>query len=391
METGTIIFYNNNKNNINKLDNKKDNNIDNNIDNKKESTILDILTGACINNNTTLVYRILECLTERKTVHNLDNNLKTNDEIQTIEHILTKKKHNLYEIGEYINKGFIVSCETGHIDIVKIFIDYIEKNNICISLTDTDGSALIKACYFGYIGVVKYILDHGFSKSGKNIHLTSIHALNKLFGIACKYGHLNIVDLLTKYCDEYGNRVDIHYNLEYGFRIACENGFTKIVKYLIEYSELINSSIDIHVFDDMTFLLACNKNYYEITKCLILYCEKLNKKINIHGDRNFAFRNSITNNNIDSLKYLIYLFKHNYHTYDHKYTFNIFKNGLYCPTKQLIICEATNNVADILFVKKNILTTHTKENNIKYIVNNNIINCSYKCVPQNINYTFIYS
>ena len=138
-------------------------------------------------------------------------------------------------------------------------LELLEKHNyeglvtLVEVLNDTDfeikdkEKALIWAAYRGYLGTIKYLVEHG-----ADIHTDNDYALRW----AAFDGYLEIV----KYLVERG--ADIHANNDFALRKASNNGYLEVVKYLVEHGA------DIHAANDSALKGAAEYGHTEVVEYL---------------------------------------------------------------------------------------------------------------------------
>ena len=138
-------------------------------------------------------------------------------------------------------------------------LELLEKHNyeglvtLVEVLNDTDfefkdkNKALIWAAYRGYLGTIKYLVDHG-----ADIHTDNDYALRW----TAFDGYLEIV----KYLVEHG--ADIHANNDFALRKASNNGHLDVVKYLVE------NGADIHVSNDYALRCAAENGHTKVVEYL---------------------------------------------------------------------------------------------------------------------------
>jgi len=101
--------------------------------------------------------------------------------------------------------------------------------------------------------------------------------LNRVFQIACREGHLDMVKFLLGYAEMNNLKIDIDANGNHAFIFACGNGHLEMVKFLLSLStnELVeNASFGKVEENDSSFKNA----------------KMNNREIDIHAEEDFAFR-----------------------------------------------------------------------------------------------------
>ncbi|MGL4652687.1 ankyrin repeat domain-containing protein [Cetobacterium sp.] len=211
-------------------------------------------------------------------------------------------KNNYHKTRKFLQNGFnpnyvfvkfkftiplIFASQNGHIEIVKLLLEYGADTNI---QTDTGATALGFASQNGHIEIVKLLLEYG---ADTNIQTdTGATAL----GFALQNGHIEIVKLLL----EYGAQTNIQANggvtalicastmrqietvkllLEHGANVniqtnggvtalgsASQNGHIEIVKLLLEHG----ANVNIQANDGVTALGSASQNgHIKIVKLLL--------------------------------------------------------------------------------------------------------------------------
>lgn len=236
-----------------------------------------------------------------------------------------------------------MACDNG-------FLDYF-RNKINSDTNIYNEYVLRKACQYGYLDIVKFMVDH--AANGHFNYLRSISKYNTHDNIlnASKNGHLEIIKYLVecgyvlntnnckvpmfyassggyleiiKYFDE--KNVDLHVNNEYSLNFACMKGHLEIVKFFIEekgfnvnsiYDDssfplywasknghldiviyLIEKGADIHLCNDIALCYACENGNYDIAKYII------GKKDNIYANNQMAIKKAFENKHYDIVKLL---------------------------------------------------------------------------------------
>jgi uncharacterized protein len=222
-----------------------------------------------------------------------------------IEQFIEKYKNCVLKL----NNIFRSMCEKGHIDIVKILLNYRSDIEIC---SDTN-KALTLACKRGKFDVVKCIMDRDGKKNFN---------LNEAFLFSCMYGHLDIVKYLIETAKTYNKFVfddgkktygkgKIGYiinefPIKQGIIIACNNGQLDVFRHL-EYLMKLNDGD----YNDI-FITVCAKGHIKILKYLINTIEK--NKIPYEK----GFESACQFSQIHIIKYLLNdNFDVNYHKYIH--------------------------------------------------------------------------
>ncbi|AGF85690.1 repeat protein [Moumouvirus goulette] len=168
----------------------------------------------------------------------LNNN--TYSEITAFETIIEKAIQNgMIEIIKIAinnkifahNKYLILACQVNAFDIVKLLLDTGADVNY------QNNQALYECCSEGYYDICQLLLDYGAD-------ITSGESLV----VACKYGNVNIVQLLlSRGFDPYyknGKAFNISCRNNNGFYVCCKsnNNYYEICRLLLDYGYIINEN-----------------------------------------------------------------------------------------------------------------------------------------------------
>jgi hypothetical protein len=143
-----------------------------------------------------------------------------------------------------------------------------------------------------------------------------------ILSIACKGGHMSIVQWLAAEADRIGMPIQMNKRFPYGnknlrlnyFEIACASGKLDVVKWCIE-SENKYGKINIHFGKEMPFFLACIKDHSDVAKYLIWLGENTDRgRIDIHA-RDIFFR-CVLNANFRTAEWLMDIGFESYGTCD---------------------------------------------------------------------------
>lgn len=162
------------------------------------------------------------------------------------------KRGQYYKVRDLLNfdihydneLAFRSACQSGNIDLVKLFLD--KKYSINIHALNED--AFIKTCKYGYEEIARLLLDNNVNYheqndealissiingnlsivrlllSGERLSTYNDNVLKSAFETSCKNGHSEIAYLLYKLCK---------FNTEFVYRLACLYGQFKIVSDLL--------------------------------------------------------------------------------------------------------------------------------------------------------------
>ena len=169
-----------------------------------------------------------------------------------------------------INKQFIKASRYGYLPVVKLLIDL--GANIHIN----DDSAIIWASSNGHLSIVELLIN-----SGANIHAQN----NQAIICASCQGYLSIVKLLIE------SGADIHVQNDQAIINASYQGYLSMVKLLIE------SGANIHAQNNAAIISSARQGYTSVVKLLI------ESGADIHA-RNTALRIAIINKCSDVIKLL---------------------------------------------------------------------------------------
>lgn len=195
---------------------------------------------------------------------------------------------------------FIFACENGDINQV---IKFLNDKNFDINNRDI--------CYEWMVSprTRENLTNLTLKKNSPRFITINLNSLREYgFQLACKNGHINIVELLLnikhKGCDKYSDtlsgNINVHADNELAFRMACENGHNDIVKLLLSLTG--DDYINVHVACDHAFLSACYTGKIQVIKTLL----------SLEGDRYFnvitnesGFRYACINGQIEIMKLLL--------------------------------------------------------------------------------------
>jgi hypothetical protein len=181
----------------------------------------------------------------------------------------------------FINRGFWIACERGHIKVVKILLRY-GANGI--------PEGLEKACFSGHTDIVKLLIKRCSHKSLQMPDASGVSLLARCFEQACRGGHKDIIILFSEklkvvhaaYLEtEFGRNQygSLYWNnrnpcLQEGLWIAISNGRVDVVEFLAEKARADAECY----FDETTlikaFILACLHNHPDIAKILFIFAIK---------------------------------------------------------------------------------------------------------------------
>jgi len=275
---------------------------------------------------------------------------------------------------DYICNKFLIACRKSRISTIKQILNhninklmtlYTIEECMLKKMTVYD-KALYNCCKYGQYNVVKYLLEYNKKKCIQyDIHI--YHDI--MFSSAYTNGHYQLIEYLFKYSEEINSPYDINNNNCFILFVGCYSGNNNILKYLIKYFDNRRIIIDIHCNNDYILTNTIYFRNVDILYSLIEYSEKINSKFNktISYTTLYNAYSNHRNNEIDIIKYLIYLIKHNY---NNKFIEHI---------------ELSPNFKDIIINKYVII----RSRKFSYILNNQI-ETKYKNIHINeTNYMFI--
>lgn len=174
---------------------------------KMIKVIKNIIINACHNGNLELVIFFLENGIYEYINEMLEvSSAKCN--INIIKLLIENKNYYKY-INLSNNMSLVIASEHGHLDIVKVLINYIDVNN-------HNGLALIKSCENEYLETVVFLVENR-----ANIFLQN----NGAFNVSAKDGYIDIIKYLVekgspvKLLKRYRNNTDINnYLVEVNFK-----------------------------------------------------------------------------------------------------------------------------------------------------------------------------
>ena len=156
--------------------------------------------------------------------------------------------------------------------------DWLSKKGkeVVISFQDKN-RALRWASRYGYLGIVKYLVENG-----ANIHAENDHAL--LWASA--NGQLEVVKYLVN------NGANIHADNDFALRWASKYGHLEVVKFLVQ------NGADIHDEDDEALRWTSFYGYLEIVKFLV------QNGADIHAEDDWALRMATKYGHLEVVNYL---------------------------------------------------------------------------------------
>ena len=166
------------------------------------------------------------------------------------------------------------ACIRNHEDIVRLFLD----NDIDIDVIDAHGSSpLHPACYYGSIETVHILLPR-FSHSLDNSNRTAMH-------IACRNGHLNIVQTILDYAKRTGKNVGVNDKDIFGctpFHESCFFGKCDVVSYLLNQNVITDMNSQ-NLKGRTPFFLACQEGHVSVVRSILDFCLFQDKYLEINS------------------------------------------------------------------------------------------------------------
>ena len=167
--------------------------------------------------------------------------------------------------------SFMVACEKGHKNIVKLLLDYSSERNIDLNARDEDGwTAFMWACGKEQTDVVKFLLDHSLER---NIELNAKSTFGSTaFMLACRQGRKDVVKLLLDHSD----RIEMNAKNEEGetaFMMACKKGQYDVVYLLLDHPD-----IDLNAREEYgrtAYMMACQEGHFNVAELLLFCCSEL--------------------------------------------------------------------------------------------------------------------
>ena len=197
--------------------------------------------------------------------------------------------------------AFMVACNDGHKDVVKLLLDQSER--IDLNARDFNGmTAFMWACQNGHRNVAKLLLDH--FDPNIDLNATSRSGLTA-FMLACSYGHTNVVQLLLYNSERIElNARSSNNSKKTAFICACENGHKNIVKMIVEHSEGIDLNAKADDTGRTAFMAACRYGHKDVVKLLLNYPNRIELNAKDDEERT-AFMIAIMNGT--KCKYVVWL------------------------------------------------------------------------------------
>jgi len=315
---------------------------------------------------------------KHEQIYKSNNNKNKKKCVDIIELMNEYSKENInesmlcYKNKQLLNRIIVQS----QYDTIKYMLEYYYKHNcyddIMIYIFDY-------VCSYNYINNLQYNVNMIKYLIGLDIQMGNVITIHYYSGLIfinmCRQGNLEIVKCILDTVNKSEQYIDI-YEYERGYINACAYNHIDIVVYLIEYAEQYKYNIDIQqciniLSNDYTMTIK-----KEIIQYIIEYSEKINNRINIYIDKSYFYSHKITTK-FDTIKYLMYLYKHNYNIDKDYNTYEY--------------CIFTGNRCKDIFIGKRLYRYNKKYNKLysnKYIYNNQLVHKDTYICMNDMNYIF---
>ena len=210
---------------------------------------------------------IISILLEAKRKKNCDNVYKycADGMVDDVRSLLQRNNININQ--KYCNYGGTLlheACVYGHIEVVKLLIDYGADINV---LNNRNETALFLSCWEGHYNIVKLLLDNNADIFVKSNNKSCLY-------MACSNGHYDIVKLLIDSINTHHLlKQDIVADNDCGLsclQIACLCNYADIVKLLLD--NMNNNYLDNQDYNDphdTCLFLACSNGNTDVVKLLM--------------------------------------------------------------------------------------------------------------------------
>jgi ankyrin repeat protein len=209
--------------------------------------------------------------------------------------------------GKQVNMIFIKACSCGtnkeknEVEIVKLLFEYLENYPGIINIGAQDNEAFIEACSIENTELMHLMNEENL------IHREELISANKC-------NHTEIVKLLLNYSKNNPGIINPGAQNNRAFINACKYGFIEIVKLLLNYSGGDLGIINPGAQNSRAFISACSngigKDSVEIVKLLLNYSKNNPSIININAQDSQAFIGACGNGCVDIVKLLLTIIEH---------------------------------------------------------------------------------
>ena len=222
------------------------------------------------------------------------------------------------------NRGIIEACTNGHLNIIICLttIKCTTRNQQPTMYKIINFDAIMNcfeiACKDGHLYIVQYLLILMFNRSYDISSHIFCYCIEDGLLNACINGHYDIVRAITLSDNIINHKmIDInsHNNSTLYFEEACRNGHLEIVKFLVSLYKIADYDM-IDMYTDTTepslecypLIKTCQNGYINIIKYIInLYKTTDYKMLNINAACDASFKFACTSHYIDIAQYLVEL------------------------------------------------------------------------------------
>jgi hypothetical protein len=188
----------------------------------------------------------------------------------------------------WADKAFYKLCEYGHLSIAQWFLKRkptinLNYNEILEVMCKNKGVChdLELQSSEAHLGIAKWLFENKF------ITITFIRDYEKACSIACKYGHLPMVQWFTK--------IEPAINMEDMFAVACKHNQQHIARWIYQMKPTYRRETD-----SCVFVNVCESGYLNIAQWLVEI-----KRIHLSSISYFAFQMACQHKQIHIVKWLL--------------------------------------------------------------------------------------